>query len=139
MLLRNVQPDQKVNISSFEQEEPTQTNKTWTTENIKREYYELREFTKHLNYKCATHFKVSSSSENDAKNRFYGVLALDQTRVLLENSDPDYINANFVSSPLRKKQYIACQAPPTNCFADFWTMVWQQNVTVITMLTSKLL
>eukprot|EP01103_Thecamoeba_quadrilineata_P018031 TRINITY_DN6659_c0_g1_i1.p1 TRINITY_DN6659_c0_g1~~TRINITY_DN6659_c0_g1_i1.p1 ORF type:complete len:313 (-),score=31.94 TRINITY_DN6659_c0_g1_i1:47-985(-) len=69
-----------------------------------------------------------------AKNRYPDVLALEKTRVHLKklNSEgSDYINANY----LLHRQYISCQAPLSNTFSDFWRMIWEQNTTIIVMLT----
>jgi len=48
----------------------------------------------------------------------------------------DYINANYISSELRLRAYIASQAPLPHTFADFWRCCWEQRVTLIVMLTN---
>jgi protein tyrosine phosphatase len=50
----------------------------------------------------------------------------------------DYINANLLEYPLPgviSRKYIATQGPLRSTSHDFWTMVWEQQVGVIVMLT----
>lgn len=69
-----------------------------------------------------------------------GVRPLDgHSRVRLDpamNPDRcDYINASFLqcTSPAARR-YIAAQAPIPATVADFWQMVWEQQVATIVML-----
>uniref|UniRef100_A0A3Q3EU01 protein-tyrosine-phosphatase n=1 Tax=Labrus bergylta TaxID=56723 RepID=A0A3Q3EU01_9LABR len=76
---------------------------------------------------------------NREKNRYPYILPYDHCRVRLsvQNSNPhtDYINANFV--PVRsERDFICTQGPLPNTMADFWRMVWEQNVRIIVMVTS---
>ncbi|KAL1740846.1 hypothetical protein HDZ31DRAFT_46644 [Schizophyllum fasciatum] len=50
----------------------------------------------------------------------------------------DYVNASHVQPLGTTKRYIATQGPLPDTFADFWTLVWQQNVHVIVMLTREI-
>jgi receptor-type tyrosine-protein phosphatase R len=43
----------------------------------------------------------------------------------------NYINANFVNG----RDYIATQGPLSNTVDDFWLMVWEQEVSVVVMVT----
>lgn len=68
---------------------------------------------------------------NAPKNRYYNVLPAKATRVPLKNLKNDYINANFVAD-----SWIATQAPVKKSYRDFWKMIWDNQVSVIVMLTS---
>ena len=57
--------------------------------------------------------------------------------VLLNTKDGSgYVNANYVSGFDMKKKFIATEWPMANILDNFWSMVWQENVRVIVMLTS---
>lgn len=84
--------------------------------------------------------------ENKSKNRYKNILPFDETRVILENADPnavgsDYINANYVMNKLmdidHQKVYIACQGCLATTVNDFWQMVWQEKSRVIVMTTRE--
>ncbi|KIK80733.1 hypothetical protein PAXRUDRAFT_157888 [Paxillus rubicundulus Ve08.2h10] len=49
----------------------------------------------------------------------------------------DYVNASYVQPLGTQKRYIATQGPLPATFVDFWTLVWEQNVHVIVMLTRE--
>ncbi|KAI6010170.1 hypothetical protein EDC04DRAFT_809811 [Pisolithus marmoratus] len=49
----------------------------------------------------------------------------------------DYVNASYVQPLGTRKMYIATQGPLPATFLDFWTLVWEQNVHVIVMLTRE--
>ncbi|KAJ3807015.1 hypothetical protein F5876DRAFT_48914 [Lentinula aff. lateritia] len=50
----------------------------------------------------------------------------------------DYVNASYVQPLCTTKRYIATQGPLEATFVDFWTLVYQQNVHVIIMLTREI-
>ncbi|KAF4552260.1 Protein-tyrosine phosphatase-like protein 1 [Elsinoe fawcettii] len=78
--------------------------------------------------------------EKGAKNRYNNIWPFEHTRVKLEdveNNGCDYVNANHIKSSLSNKRYIATQGPIPATFADFWNVVWQQDVRVIVMLTAE--
>ncbi|KIY62980.1 hypothetical protein CYLTODRAFT_426494 [Cylindrobasidium torrendii FP15055 ss-10] len=54
------------------------------------------------------------------------------------SADDDYVNASFVQPICTRRRYIATQGPLEATFNDFWTLVWQQNVHVIVMLTREI-
>lgn len=62
----------------------------------------------------------------------------DTTRVPL-GIEGGYINASFIRMPVGNEEfvYIACQGPLPTTVADFWQMVWEQNCTVIAMMTQE--
>ncbi|CAF1044909.1 unnamed protein product [Adineta ricciae] len=86
-------------------------------------------------------FEIGTSQNNYYRNRYKDVLPYDQTRVILKSGfDSDYINANFINMPITStdtvNRYIATQGPlPTTCEA-FWTMIWEQQCTLLIMLTT---
>jgi protein tyrosine phosphatase len=71
---------------------------------------------------------------NQGRNRYRDVLALDETRVLLDDSDNNYINANYVKVEDVEKNYILSQGPLRSTCPHFWQMVWEQNCKGIVML-----
>ncbi|XP_058130941.1 tyrosine-protein phosphatase non-receptor type 7 isoform X2 [Dasypus novemcinctus] len=75
-----------------------------------------------------------------SKDRYKTILPNPQSRVCLSRAqsqeDGDYINANYVRGyDGQEKVYIATQGPMPNTVADFWEMVWQEEVSLIVMLT----
>ncbi|XP_061190331.1 receptor-type tyrosine-protein phosphatase mu-like [Saccostrea echinata] len=74
--------------------------------------------------------------ENVPKNRFKTTFPYDHSRIKLLNNQSDYINANYVDGIDKSNQYIATQGPRQNTVKDFWTMIWQENVNQIIMLTN---
>lgn len=79
---------------------------------------------------------------NHPKNRYSNVLPLEKTRVILSKDGPDgsdYINASYINGqvPGSEKAYICTQGPTKNTIDDFWRMVWEQNSSVVVMLTKE--
>lgn len=69
------------------------------------------------------------------------VVTDDSTRVVLTQAPSgDYINASYVNMEVQGSgivnRYIACQGPLAGTCADFWHMVWEQQSTLIVMLTT---
>ncbi|XP_062583571.1 receptor-type tyrosine-protein phosphatase delta-like [Saccostrea cucullata] len=99
-----------------------------------REYEDL----KTLSAKHAT--EMSELDSNKLKNRYVNILPFDVTRVklqLTEDDDPstDFINANYLPGYKSEREYIATQGPIPGTIDDFWRMIWEQNVSIIVMLT----
>ncbi|XP_059854948.1 tyrosine-protein phosphatase non-receptor type 7 isoform X1 [Delphinus delphis] len=75
-----------------------------------------------------------------SKDRYKTILPNPQSRVCLgrgqSREDGDYINANYIRGYGGKdKAYIATQGPMPNTVSDFWEMVWQEETSLIVMLT----
>ncbi|KAH3741128.1 hypothetical protein DPMN_047847 [Dreissena polymorpha] len=100
-------------------------------------YYKA-EFEK-LPYGLLKDYGVSQMTENLTKNRYKGIYPYDDHRVKVRVGDTDYINASFIDGYKRRNEYIATLGPMSKQlgnFGAFWTMVWQQNVEKIVMLTN---
>ncbi|XP_040603477.1 LOW QUALITY PROTEIN: tyrosine-protein phosphatase non-receptor type 13 [Mesocricetus auratus] len=81
---------------------------------------------------------IGQTKENRRKNRYKNILPYDSTRVPL-GDEGGYINASFIRIPVGTREfvYIACQGPLPSTVGDFWQMVWEQNSTVIAMMTQE--
>jgi len=90
-------------------------------------------------YKNAN-YTSAKASKNAIKNRYINILPPEESRVVVPDIDPyqnDYVNANWIDGTTcdSKKRYVATQGPTENTMYDFWSMVWNTNVSVIVMLT----
>lgn len=79
--------------------------------------------------------------DNEKKNRYRDISPYDTTRVILTStSSGDYINASYVNMEVQGSgiinRYIASQGPLAGTCTDFWHMVWEQQSTLIVMLTT---
>ncbi|XP_061165546.1 uncharacterized protein LOC133174437 [Saccostrea echinata] len=84
-------------------------------------------------YKC----DEGKREENTVKNRYKTIFPYDHSRVILRIKLAfGYINANYIEGAHRQNEYIAAQGPKKNTLVDFWTMIWQENVSSIVMLTN---
>ncbi|KAK3565897.1 hypothetical protein QTP86_020308, partial [Hemibagrus guttatus] len=103
-------------------------------EGYQREFEELNDSAKE--FSC----RAGELDANKDKNRYPFILPYDHSRVRLSilESQPhsDYINANFVPGGCTEHDFICTQAPLPSTMADFWRMVWEQNVQVIIMVTA---
>lgn len=88
-------------------------------------------------------YRTATAPYNLHKNRYKDVLPLGfaggvPTRVFLQPiygmPGSDYVNANFIDAG-QSNQYIASQAPVPHTIGDFWRMIWEQESTVVVMLT----
>ncbi|XP_052694675.1 receptor-type tyrosine-protein phosphatase epsilon-like [Crassostrea angulata] len=77
--------------------------------------------------------------ENKVKNRYTTIFPYDHSRVILKDAASDqvgYINANYIEDTKEMRTYIATQGPKPKTIADFWTMIWQEEVCNIVCLTN---
>lgn len=84
---------------------------------------------------------VAKLPENLVKNRYRDISPYDNTRVvLLGGVTGDYINASHVNMEIPTSgivnRYIATQGPLPNTSGDFWQMIWEQQSTLIVMVTT---
>ncbi|KAI6241227.1 hypothetical protein M3Y99_00346600 [Aphelenchoides fujianensis] len=80
------------------------------------------------------------------RNRYHDVIPFDYNRVVLKGRPCDYINASYIrTAESGRVAYIAAQAPISEdealgrnreaTVADFWHMIWQEQVECIVTLT----
>ncbi|CAJ0581759.1 unnamed protein product, partial [Mesorhabditis spiculigera] len=74
------------------------------------------------------------------RNPYPDTLPYDYNRVILPripgNENSHYINASYVNSWLREKQYVVTQAIKTKPMnAEFWRLIWEVRTNCIVMLT----
>ncbi|XP_077208941.1 tyrosine-protein phosphatase non-receptor type 2 isoform X1 [Paroedura picta] len=79
-------------------------------------------------------YKVAKYPENQNRNRYRDVSPYDHSRVVLQNTDNDYINASLVVNEEAQRNYILTQGPLPNTCCHFWLMVWQQKTKAVVML-----
>ncbi|KAK6622648.1 hypothetical protein RUM43_008490 [Polyplax serrata] len=71
------------------------------------------------------------------KNRFPDILPYDDSRVELPSTKDDYINASKMTALTElTPTFILTQAPLPSTYADFWAMVFEQQVEVVVCLLS---
>ncbi|KAK1795145.1 hypothetical protein P4O66_010325 [Electrophorus voltai] len=86
----------------------------------------------HQSQECS--FKVAKFPENRNRNRYRDVSPYDHSRVKLENSENDYINASLVTMEDAQRSYILTQGPLRNTCGHFWLMIWEQRSKAVIML-----
>uniref|UniRef100_A0A8W8NS85 protein-tyrosine-phosphatase n=1 Tax=Magallana gigas TaxID=29159 RepID=A0A8W8NS85_MAGGI len=77
--------------------------------------------------------------ENKVKNRYTTIFPYDHSRVILKtaaSNNEGYINANYIEDTREMRTYIATQGPKPKTIADFWNMIWQEDVCNIVCLTN---
>lgn len=79
-------------------------------------------------------YKVAKSPENRNRNRYRDVSPYDHSRVRLENSENDYINASLITVEEAQRRYILTQGPLRNTCGHFWQMIWEQRCKAVIML-----
>ncbi|KAK4096583.1 hypothetical protein N658DRAFT_435801 [Parathielavia hyrcaniae] len=81
-----------------------------------------------------------SGIEKGGKNRYKDILPFEHARVRLMGRPEgvcDYVNASHLQARRSYKRYIASQGPLPATFEDFWTVVWDNDVRVVVMLTAE--
>lgn len=83
---------------------------------------------------------IAKLPHNECKNRYRDISPYDSTRVILKDSPlGDYVNASFVNLEISGSKiinrYIATQGPLSGTCEDFWQMIWEQNCSLIVMVT----
>ncbi|KAM8840943.1 tyrosine-protein phosphatase non-receptor type 2 isoform 3-T3 [Spinachia spinachia] len=91
-------------------------------------YLEIR----NQSHECS--YKVAKYPENRNRNRYRDVSPFDHSRVKLESTDNDYINASLVVVEEAQRSYILTQGPLRNTCSHFWLMIWEQKTKAIIML-----
>ncbi|XP_033980794.1 tyrosine-protein phosphatase non-receptor type 2 [Trematomus bernacchii] len=91
-------------------------------------YLEIR----NQSHECS--YKVAKYPENRNRNRYRDVSPFDHSRVKLESTDNDYINASLVVMEEAQRSYILTQGPLRNTCGHFWLMIWEQKTKAIVML-----
>ncbi|XP_039268450.2 uncharacterized protein LOC120343362 [Styela clava] len=85
------------------------------------------------------HYSYAMAPEVREKNRFSNIHPANESRVVLRREGTfmysDYINASYIDGYRQPRKFIAAQGPLPNTMSDFWYMVWEQESTVIVMLT----
>ncbi|KAM4633726.1 tyrosine-protein phosphatase non-receptor type 2a isoform 2-T2 [Polymixia lowei] len=79
-------------------------------------------------------YKVAKLPVNRNLNRYRDVSPYDHSRVKLENSENDYINASLVMVEEAQRAYILSQGPLRNTCGHFWLMIWEQSSKAVIML-----
>lgn len=85
-------------------------------------------------------WSTNVGAHNPLCNRYYNVLPWESTRVRLNASPHDYINASLIRLP-NSRHYIASQGPTRSTTCHFWAMAFQQaqlqqsDTVVIVMVT----
>ncbi|XP_065316762.1 tyrosine-protein phosphatase non-receptor type 11-like isoform X2 [Gordionus sp. m RMFG-2023] len=136
---------------------------------LKNGFSDEYECLRKLTSKDSSSRNEGEKSINSHKNRYRNILPFDHTRVILrpfnnhcpnkpytmgdiENTNGDYINANYIAPDKYQipdnlcaanaspgpDWYIATQGPLKNTVSHFWKMVWQENTRIIVMVTKEI-
>ena len=81
---------------------------------------------------------IAKESCNLKFNRDTMMLPYDRSRVRLTAADTsDYINASLIPGPLTQQTFIAAQLPMHATSDRFWSMLWEQKVTTVLMVSTR--
>jgi len=112
-----------------------------TEQSRMREAYSMVKPADTRNESGAEAVKVQLSGiEKGGKNRYKDILPFEHARVRLLGRPEgacDYVNASYLQAKRSHKRYIASQGPLPATFEDFWSVVWDNDVRVVVMLTAE--
>ncbi|VDN02512.1 unnamed protein product [Thelazia callipaeda] len=94
----------------------------------------LKQFQIYLKTYIPPNLSHTAFDRNMLKNRYKDVVCIDETRVVLQEGDCDYIHANHVRGEPFVNPFICTQGPLPMTVNDFWTMIMQEKVSNIVML-----
>ena len=81
---------------------------------------------------------IAKESCNLKFNRDTMMLPYDRSRVrLTAGYRSDYINASLIPGPLTQQTFIAAQLPMHATSNRFWSMLWEQKVTTVLMVSTR--
>ncbi|CAF1241953.1 unnamed protein product [Adineta ricciae] len=104
---------------------------------IANNYYNISNEFHELHHSIQETLELAQCDQT-LKNRYKDIIPYEHSRVKLipiDDLDSGYINANFIAGLHNPREYIACQGPLKTTINDHWKMIWEQNVTIIVMLT----
>uniref|UniRef100_A0A8C4QMN3 protein-tyrosine-phosphatase n=1 Tax=Eptatretus burgeri TaxID=7764 RepID=A0A8C4QMN3_EPTBU len=88
---------------------------------------------------CSSRITTALLPCNKYKNRAESTLPTDASRICLQPirgvDGSDYINASYLDGYRQRAAYIGTQGPLPETTEDFWRMLWEQNSTIVVMLT----
>jgi len=111
-----------------------------TEQSRMREAYSMSNPAAPEDSKTKGHKVQLSGIEKGVKNRYKDILPFEHARVRLRERPEgacDYVNASHIQASRSHKRYIASQGPLPSTFDDFWSVIWEQDVRVIVMLTAE--
>ncbi|KAJ7054187.1 hypothetical protein C8F01DRAFT_1031417 [Mycena amicta] len=88
-------------------------------------------------HRLASSMPAGTTSELDISLNRHNRLAKPVESPIRSPKHDDYVNASFVQPIGTRRRYIATQGPLESTYGDFWTLLWQQNIHVIVMLTKE--
>uniref|UniRef100_A0A0R3S4X2 Tyrosine phosphatase n=1 Tax=Elaeophora elaphi TaxID=1147741 RepID=A0A0R3S4X2_9BILA len=94
----------------------------------------MKQFQTNLKTYIPPNISHAAFDKNMEKNRYKDVLCIDETRVVLQMGEADYIHANYVKGDPLQNPFICTQGPLQITVNDFWIMVMQERVSNIIML-----
>uniref|UniRef100_A0A915Q4B1 Protein-tyrosine-phosphatase n=1 Tax=Setaria digitata TaxID=48799 RepID=A0A915Q4B1_9BILA len=94
----------------------------------------IKQFQTYLKAYIPPNISHTAFDKNMKKNRYKDVVCIDDSRVLLQCGDSDYIHANHVKGDPFMNPFICTQGPLAITVNDFWFMIMQEKVSNIVML-----